>query len=76
MRERLRGVFAEVFGLPPDEIPDDPSAENIPSWDSLRQLELMLALELEFGVRVPTEAMLELQSLAAIEDFLAEHARV
>jgi acyl carrier protein len=76
MRERLRGVFAEVFELPPDEIPDDPSVENIPSWDSLRQLELMLALELEFGVRVPTEAMLELQSLAAIEDFLAEHARV
>lgn len=65
--------MSEVLEIPAAEIPDDASVENVPGWDSLRQLELMLALELEFGVRVSTEAMLELQSAAAIEDYLAEH---
>lgn len=71
MHERLRRVFAEVFELDPSSIPDDASNENLPEWDSLRQLELMLALELEYGVRMPTEAMIDLQSAQSIEDFLA-----
>jgi acyl carrier protein len=74
MRDRLRGVFAEVFEVSAESIDNDASVETLPTWDSLRQLELMLALELEYGVRVPAEAMLELQSVSAIEDFLAEHA--
>ena len=73
MRDRLRAVFAEVFEVPAESIEGDASVETLPTWDSLRQLELMLALELEYGVRVPADAMLELQSVSAIEDFLAEH---
>lgn len=72
MRDRLRTVLSEVLEIPSTEIPDDASVENLPGWDSLRQLELMLALELEFGVRISTESMVELQSAAAIEDYLAE----
>ena len=34
----------------------------------------MLALETEFGVRIPTETMLELTSLPAIERFVAAAA--
>jgi acyl carrier protein len=74
MRERLRGVFAQVLEVSPDEIPDDASVETLPNWDSLRQLELMLALELEFGVRLPADAMLDLTSAEAIEAFLGDTA--
>jgi acyl carrier protein len=73
MRDSLRGVLSEVFETPMEEIADDASIESLPAWDSLRQLELMLALELEFGVRIPADAMLELQSVALIEEFLDEH---
>jgi acyl carrier protein len=73
MRERLKELLAGVLEVPATEIPDDASVENLPDWDSLRQLELMLALELEYGVRISTESMLDLQSLPVIEEFLAEH---
>jgi acyl carrier protein len=73
MHERLRGVLAEVFELPVADVPADASAESLPGWDSLRQLELMLALELEYGVRIPADEMLELQSVEAIDEFLARH---
>ena len=73
MRERLQAVLADVLEVDPSEIGPETNAEDVAGWDSLRQLELMLALELEYGVRIPAEAMLELQSVPAIEAFLTEH---
>ena len=73
MHERLRRVFAETFEVDPEAIPDDASGETLDGWDSLRQLELMLALELDFGVRLDTETMLELTSAEAIEAYLEQH---
>jgi len=71
VRDRLKEVLGGVLELPASEIPDDASADTLSGWDSLRHLELMLALELEYGVHIPTEDMLELRSLEAIEAFVA-----
>ena len=46
--------------------------ETLPDWDSLRHMELMLALELEFGVQITSEAMTALLSLDAIDAYLRE----
>jgi len=73
MHDRLRGLLAGVFEVAPGEVTDDASPETLAGWDSLRQLELMLALELEYGVRIPADTMLELQTVPAIEEFLDEH---
>lgn len=70
VRTRLRHAIARVAELSPDAIADDARVEQLPDWDSLRQLELMLELEAEFGVRIPSEDMLALTSLPAIEAFL------
>jgi acyl carrier protein len=74
MRERVKQVMAELFECSPEAIPDAASPATLAGWDSLRQIELMLALEIEFSVRIPTEEMLELVSLPSIEGFLCEHA--
>jgi acyl carrier protein len=70
MRDRLRALFADVFDL--DEVPDDASPATLSNWDSLKHLELMMGLELEFGVKVSTEDVPSLTSLADIEDYLRE----
>jgi acyl carrier protein len=72
VRERLRETLAGVLELAPAEVPEDAAAGTVAGWDSLRHLELMLALEVEYGVSIPAPAMLELVSLEAIEDFLRE----
>lgn len=74
MRERIREAMATVFDRPLAEIPDDASAESLEDWDSLHHLELVLELELEFGVRVPAETVPELLSVEAIEETLHELA--
>ncbi len=70
MSERIKRSMASVFGVPIASIPDDATINVFPEWDSLRHLELMLALEKEFGVHISTNAMLELLSMRAIEEYL------
>ena len=41
----LREVMADVFGLPLDAITEDASIDSIEAWDSLKHLNLVLALE-------------------------------
>jgi len=74
VHERVKRVVGSVLRLDPAEIPDEARSDDVTGWDSLRHLELMLALEAEFGVRIPAETMLELTSLPAIERFVADAA--
>jgi acyl carrier protein len=64
--------MAATFHVPAEQIPDDATPENVKGWDSLGHIELMLALEMEFGVPMPTEQIIDLVSLEAIEGFMQE----
>jgi acyl carrier protein len=74
IRENVKRLMAATFRVPASRIPDDATPQNVAEWDSLGHIELMLALEMEFGVPLPTEAIIELVSLEAIEGFLRERA--
>ena len=52
---RIKQVMSAVFEIPIESIADDASTDNIENWDSLRHLNLILALEEEFGVSIPDE---------------------
>ena len=70
LRDSIKKLMGEISGLAPGEIPDAAAMEELEAWDSLNHLELMLVVEIEFGVRISTVMMLELVSLDAIHDFV------
>jgi acyl carrier protein len=74
IREKVKRIMAATFHVPTADIPNDASPEKLAAWDSLGHIELMLALEMEFGVSLPTESIIELVTLDAIEGFLRDHA--
>lgn len=63
---KVRGVAAGVFGLNLDDVAAHASSESLVGWDSLGHLNLMLAIEAEFGVTFSVEELGELRSIAAI----------
>jgi citrate synthase len=71
MKIRLKQVLADTFNVAPEEVPDDAKIGDFALWTSLGHLELMMAVEMKFGVQIPTDGMLELVSLQALEDFLS-----
>lgn len=70
--ECLRRVVATVFGANTDEINAATSPDNLARWDSLHHLNLIVALEEEFGVSVSPEDSGELLTVGIIQLFLEE----
>ncbi len=74
--ERLRSVFSTILLVPPTADIDALSSETVDTWDSLNHINLITALEDEFGITFPTEAMDRLRSAAAIRAALTEQGVV
>lgn len=53
--EALKKVLATMLNVDASTINEDSSMDNVPSWDSLRHMNLVLALEEEFKVTIPDD---------------------
>jgi acyl carrier protein len=51
----LKLLIATMLNVDASTINEDSSMDNLPSWDSLRHMNLVLALEEEFKVTIPDE---------------------
>lgn len=60
---RLKPVVRDFFNDPDLEITEETNAEDIPDWDSLANVNLILAVERELGCRFDTEEINEFQNL-------------
>jgi acyl carrier protein len=72
MLERIRQLVADVFGLALENISPASSPDSIETWDSLHHLDLVLALEQEFGTQFTPEEIEQLLSVELIAALLAE----
>ena len=73
MTEPLEEVIGSVLGVSPESLSDDSSIENVQSWDSLRQLSILLALESAYGITITADQALDMNSISAIRALLAKH---
>jgi acyl carrier protein len=66
MHERIKQVIKDTFGL--NDVLDDFSQKTYAEWDSLRHLQLVLALETEFDISFEPEDIVSMNSLDRIEE--------
>jgi acyl carrier protein len=59
---------AEVFGLPLAEVSRGTSSETVEEWDSLNVLNILMAVESEFGVSISPE---EAAGFVSVEKIMA-----
>jgi len=50
MENRIKEVMSDVFNIDIESINNNSSPDNIENWDSLKHMNLIVALEEEFGV--------------------------
>ena len=70
MSGRVEKVFAEVLRIPADSIQESTSPDNTPKWDSASAIDLALAIEDEFGVRLTTKEIVTMRSVALVKKVL------
>ena len=68
----LREVVADVLEISPEEVRPDLSSASVETWDSFRHLQLMLAIESEFGVQFDPQQIPDLTTVARIEAVLEQ----
>jgi acyl carrier protein len=71
LAQQVHELIGTILGLDAS-FGDRFSTEVTPEWDSLRHIEIMLAIEDEYSVRVAEEDFATLGSEAAICDFLIQ----
>ena len=69
----LKQVLADVFGVEVNTIDETTSIDTLEEWDSLKHLNLVLALEAECNVTLTEEQTVEILSYPLIKIVLEEH---
>ena len=70
---RLKQVLANVFGEESESINDESSMDTIENWDSLKHLNLILALEEEFEVSFDEDESIIIISYPLIKTVLKDY---
>lgn len=74
MENRIKNVMAAVLEISADELNDKSSADIITSWDSLRHMNLVIALEEEFDIQFPDKEIVEMLSFPLIKSIVARYS--
>ena len=67
LKQRLTHVFRATFFQPDLEIRDDMTANDVAGWDSLSHINLVLAVEKEFGIMLTTR---DVRSMKNVGDLM------
>ena len=70
---RLEEIFRQVLHLSSGRDVSELEQADVPEWDSLAHVSLILAVEEEFGVQVDAADAIELTSYDAVARFLESH---
>jgi len=68
IKDRLTTVFRNIFSDQKLEIRADMTAADVADWDSLSHINLILAVEKSFGIKLTTR---EVRSMKNVGDFMA-----
>ena len=70
MNEKLIKILAEVFEIKESAIQLDLTNGDIDTWDSLRQMDLVVSLEEGFDISLEIEDIIAMNSVQSIVDVL------
>lgn len=70
MNEKLLKLLACVFEVKEDTISLELKKEDIDSWDSLKQMDLIVSLEEGFDISLEMDEIIQMNSVQTIVDVL------
>ncbi len=68
----LRDIVADTLEVEPSDVTSELSTETTESWDSFRHLQLILAIEGEYGVQFDPQVIPNLTTVAKLQQALEQ----
>ncbi len=69
---KVEALLADVLQIPAEQINDDLAMKDLDAWDSLKHMELIVALEQGFEVQLTFDEIVVMQSVREIKRVLTE----
>lgn len=73
IQERVKAIIADQLGVEESEITSEASFVDDLGADSLDTVELVMALEEEFGIEIPDEEAEKIATVKDAVDYIEEH---
>ena len=70
--ERLNKVFQEVFDDETIEVNDDTTSEDIDDWDSFEHINLIVAVEEDFSIKIPMGKVVTMKNVGEMADIILQ----
>jgi acyl carrier protein len=70
--QRIKEVLSAIIDVPVEEINDESSMDDLESWDSLAQMNFVIALEEEFEITIPDDEVGTMLSVPLVLSLLNE----
>jgi len=70
VNEKIEVLLAEVLQIPAAAITDDLAMTDLDIWDSLKHMELIMALEQSFGLQLNFDEIVRMRSVGEIKRVL------
>ena len=70
----LGGIIEEIAGVPVDEVTPDKSFVDDLDIDSLSMVEIAIAAQDKFGVKIPDDQLKELTTVQDVVNYVARNA--
>jgi acyl carrier protein len=71
---KVEAIVAETLQMPAGQVSDALTMEDAAAWDSLKHMELIVALEGAFGVELSFDEIVTMRSVGEIKSILREKA--
>lgn len=72
--ETLRGIIADQLGISEDEITMESSFENDLGADSIDLVEIVMAIESEYGFEISEDEVEDIDTVAKAVEYIKTHA--
>jgi len=73
--ERLKRIILRELDLEEFDLQDGTRAGDVPGWDSLSHVKVILAVEREFGSRFKTAELLRLKNVGDLQALIDRETR-
>ena len=69
---QIQAMLVEALQVPTELVTPDLTFGDLPQWDSMGHMEVMLRLEEHFGIEINNETIANLTSISAIRQHIVE----
>ncbi|HIF63058.1 MAG TPA: acyl carrier protein [Deltaproteobacteria bacterium] len=66
IEQKVREIMSGIFAVDEADLDENSSLETVENWDSLQHVNLIMALEEDFGVQIDVDDALEMVSFPEV----------